>query len=155
MSVKKKLFLGLFFAFINFGGLALGAYLMNDGPQTSWYQDLNKAPWTPPGWVFGFAWTTIMLFFTIYLVELFQNLTNQKIYLYILQVFLNVSWNFVFFNQHQVALGLVFILTLTALIFYFFFTFRGELKKLSYLLLPYIIWLCIASSLNMYVVVYN
>ena len=59
---------------------------MNNGPQTDWYSNLNKAPWTPPGWVFGFAWTTIMLCFSIYLIALFQKVTVLKTVLYIEQV---------------------------------------------------------------------
>lgn len=153
--MKKNLTLGIVFLLINFGGLALGALLMNNGPQTDWYMNLKKAPWTPPGWVFGFAWTCIMIFFSIYLVQLFQSVSNQKIVLYIFQVLLNVTWNFIFFNQHKIFLGLIFILLLTALIFYFFFTFKSELKKINYLLLPYMIWLCIATSLNLYVLVHN
>jgi len=61
----------IFFLIINFGGLVFGSWLMNNGPQTEWYQALNKAPWTPPGWVFGAAWTTIMICFSIYLGYLF------------------------------------------------------------------------------------
>ena len=76
------------FLFINFSGLAIGSWLMNNGPLTIWYQNLNQAPWTPPGWVFGFAWTSIMICFSIYLAYLFrwQNSTFlwlreiQKIY---------------------------------------------------------------------------
>jgi len=60
----KKVYLLLLFLIINFGGLALGSYLMNDGPNSTWYNDLNQAPWTPPGWVFGAAWTVIMICLT-------------------------------------------------------------------------------------------
>jgi tryptophan-rich sensory protein len=153
MSKAKYLIL---FLVINFGGLAIGAWLMNDGPQSSWYANLNKAPWTPPGWVFGAAWTTIMILFSIYLAYLFtKSYTDKKLSLYIIQVVLNVSWNYIFFNQHQVLLAQVVITLLTALIFYFFFTFFKEQKSKSYLLLPYMIWLCIATSLNLYVLVNN
>lgn len=153
--MKKRFLLGLLFLSINFGGLALGTLLMNNGPQTDWYINLNKAPWTPPGWVFGFAWTTIMLCFSVYLVQLFTTYTKEKLSLYIIQVILNVSWNYVFFNIHQIALGLLVIVLLTSLIFYLFFRFKKEVKKQSYLLLPYMIWLCIATSLNLYILVHN
>ena len=68
------------FLFINFGGLALGSWLMNNGPRSLWYIELNKAPWTPPGWVFGVAWTLIMICFSIYLSYLFTqtNTVNPK-----------------------------------------------------------------------------
>lgn len=153
MSKVKYLIL---FLIINFGGLAIGTLLMNNGPQSVWYENLNKAPWTPPGWVFGAAWTTIMICFSIYLANLFtKSYSDKKLSLYIIQVVFNVSWNYIFFNQHQVLFAQVVITLLTALIFYFFFTFYKEQKANSYLLLPYMIWLCIATSLNLYVLVHN
>lgn len=154
--MKKRTRYLILFLVINFGGLAIGSWLMNNGPMSDWYIGLSKAPWTPPGWVFGAAWTTIMICFSIYLVDLFtKDYTNKKLTLYVVQVLLNVSWNYVFFNQHQVSFALIIILSLTGLIFYFFFTYYKEQKKKSYLLLPYIIWLCIANSLNLYVLIHN
>lgn len=53
--MQKILVFGLFFI-INFGALGLGALLMDSSPiENEWYVQLNKAPWTPPGWVFGAA----------------------------------------------------------------------------------------------------
>jgi len=146
----------IFFLIINFGGLAFGSWLMNNGPKTEWYQALNKAPWTPPGWVFGAAWTTIMICFSIYLGYLFLKSDSLTLRLaFALQVFLNVIWNYVFFNQHLVALALAVILALTIVVFTFFFSNKTEMKSKSYLLLPYMIWLLIATSLNAYVLLNN
>lgn len=152
----KKSKLLILFLLINFGGLALGTVLMNNGPESNWYLTLNKAPWTPPGWVFGFAWTTIMICFSIYLTYFFlEHYSIKKVALYIVQVVLNVSWNWVFFNQHLVLAGLIILLLLTSILFYFFFNYRKELKSKSYLLLPYILWLCVANSLNLYILIHN
>lgn len=54
--MKNKLIL-YFLVFLSVNNLALylGVLLMNDGPSEIWYLTLNKAPWTPPGWVFGAA----------------------------------------------------------------------------------------------------
>ncbi len=146
----------ILFLAINFGGLGLGSWLMNNGPQSFWYVGLEKAPWTPPGWVFGVAWTSIMICFSIYLMYLFtKKYTDKKLSLFIIQVVFNVSWNYIFFNQQQVLLALIVITLLTALIFYFFLTYLKEHKKVSYLLLPYMIWLCIATSLNLYIFIHN
>ncbi|CAI8372463.1 MAG: Tryptophan-rich protein TspO [Flavobacterium sp. SCGC AAA160-P02] len=146
----------LLFLIINFGGLALGSLLMNNGPMTDWYLNLNKAPWTPPGWVFGAAWTTIMICFSVYLTSLFiENYQKKKLILYGIQVVFNISWNYLFFNKHQVLFALIVIILLTILIFYFFLVYFKEQKKRSYLLLPYMIWLCIATSLNLYILIYN
>ncbi len=146
----------IFFLIVNFGALGIGSWLMNNGPMTEWYINLNKAPWTPPGWVFGLAWTTIMLCFSIYMTYL--QLLHDTIKLWVLfamQVVLNVSWNYVFFNRHFIVGGAIIIIVLTLFIFYFLITYRKRLKLQSIWILPYLIWLCIATSLNMYIVLYN
>ena len=147
----------ILFLILNFGALFLGSWLMNNGPTSEWYLALNKAPWTPPGWVFGVAWFSIMLCFSIYLAFLFfENNTIALKFLYALQLFLNVIWNYVFFNKHQIVLGLLIIVLLTILVFVFFFRFKPSQHKTSrYLLLPYMIWLCLATSLNAYIFLYN
>jgi len=50
MAIRLFLFL-----LINFAALALGGLATSDGVVSLWYQNLNQAPWTPPGWVFGAA----------------------------------------------------------------------------------------------------
>ena len=122
----------------------------------TWYRTLKKAPWTPPGWVFGAAWTSIMICFSIYLIFLFtKQYSQKKIFLFSIQFILNVSWNYLFFNKQEVFIALISITLLTALIFFLFFHYYKELKKVSYLLLPYMIWLCIATSLNLYILIHN
>ncbi|MBJ2174627.1 tryptophan-rich sensory protein [Aureibaculum sp. A20] len=144
------------FLVINFGALAIGSWLMNNGPQTEWYIGLNKAPWTPPGWVFGAAWTIIMICFSIYMAQLYTNENTGKIIiLFIFQVVLNVSWNYVFFNQHAVSFALIIISLLTILIIYFLIAYYSKLHLISLLLLPYVIWLAIATSLNYYIYTNN
>lgn len=152
----KQLLLFLIFSVINFGGLAFGSWLMDNGPLSDWYTNLNQAPWTPPGWIFGVAWTIIMLCFSVYLSKLFTVIkTKQLITVYILQVILNVSWNFIFFNLHQVLFALITILLLTVVIFYMFFKYKKTANNISFLLLPYMVWLIIATSLNAYILIYN
>jgi len=154
--MKRKILLIVVFLFINFGALALGSLLMENGPLTDWYLELDKASWTPPGWVFGFAWTIIMICFSFYMAYLIsqKNTTNVKV-LFLTQVLLNISWNYIFFNKHQIDLGLITITLLTFLILYFLITYREELKLKSLLIVPYFLWLCIATSLNLYISLYN
>lgn len=152
----KQLKLTVLFLIINFGGLAIGSWLMNNGPLTEWYISLNQAPWSPPGFVFGIAWTIIMLCFSIYLGRLFIKSYNPKlIVIFSIQFILNVSWNYIFFNQHLILFGLITIILLTALICYYFFELSQKIRHYKFLLLPYIIWLCIATSLNLYILIHN
>ena len=152
----KQFKLTILFLIFNFGGLAIGGWLMNNGPMTEWYSNLNKASWTPPGYVFGIAWTLIMISFSIYLGKLFQAENSAKMKLvFLIQFILNVSWNYIFFNQHLVFVGLVTIILLTSLLFIYFFNLSTKANNYKYLLLPYIIWLCIATSLNLYILIHN
>jgi tryptophan-rich sensory protein len=152
MSIKLIIFL-----LLNFGALALGGLFTGNGVVSSWYADLNKAPWTPPGWVFGFAWTTIMICFSFYMAQLWLQTENKTLLmvLFIFQWVLNVAWNPVFFSLHQTGLALAIILLLTFLVGYFLYANWPQIKLKSLLLLPYFIWLLIATSLNAYVVLKN
>jgi len=129
---------------------------MDNGPQTQWYTSLNQAPWTPPGWLFGVAWTTIMVCFSFYMASLVNLLGFNKISVaFGIQIVLNIIWNYFFFNLHQPSFGLIIITLLTCVIFYFFFKYYTILKAISFLIFPYMVWLLIATSLNLYIVINN
>lgn len=142
---------------LNFGTLAIGGLFTGDGVASDWYSELDKAPWTPPGWVFGAAWTTIMICFTFYMGILLRRAkTKQKVRsLYILQLVLNITWNPIFFYYQFPSIALVVIITLTLLIFYFLLNYRKTLGWYSILIVPYVVWLCIATSLNLYILLSN
>ena len=147
----------LVFLFLNFGALAIGGLFTGEGVPSEWYQELAKAPWTPPGWVFGMAWTTIMICYSLYMAYLWPKVRNRNhlVRLYVLQLILNISWNPVFFHFHWIAAGLVVITLLTVLMCYFLRHYYTDLKNKSWLLLPYTVWLFIATSLNTYILIYN
>jgi benzodiazapine receptor len=146
----------LLFLLINFSALAIGSWLMNNGPQTEWYTNLNQAPWSPPGWVFGIAWSSIMVLFSVYMTFLVQlNRSKKVIVLFSIQFVLNIIWNYLFFNQHLITIGLLNILLLTVLMFYFLVAFKHYLKNNRFFVLPYCIWLVLATSLNLYIALYN
>jgi len=171
------------FGLLNFGGLAIGAIFTNPGVASDWYQNMQQAPWTPPGWVFGAAWTTIMVCFTIYLALLWDKLgtqgpsidkstshqasdeariesiraknKSQLVYLYISALILNIIWNFIFFYLHQMGIAAIVISSLTLIVFFFGFRYWDQMKAKTLLLAPYAIWMCIATSLNLYALIMN
>ena len=146
----------IIFLVVNFAALGIGSLLMGAGPTGEYYEGLNKAPWTPPGWVFGAAWTTIMVCFSIYMAYLIKaNTSTIVLGLFILQFILNVGWNPLFFNFHLTLLALIVIAALTLLIGYFLFNYWSVLGNKSLLIAPYFIWLCIATTLNWYILVNN
>jgi tryptophan-rich sensory protein len=145
------------FFVLNFAALGIGGLFTGKGVPSEWYQSLMKAPWTPPGWVFGAAWTFIMIAFSFFMAFLWDKSTNKSnvILLYSIQWILNVAWNPTFFYAHQVLLGFVLISLLTVLVAFFLFRFMPVLRWKSLFILPYFVWLLIASSLNLYVYLYN
>ena len=146
----------LIFIFINFSALGIGGWLMNDGPRTEWYTNLNQAPWSPPGWVFGIAWSSIMLLFSAFMTYLIQVDKSKKVLvLFSVQFVLNVFWNYLFFNQHLIILGLLNIIFLTFLMLYFLIAYKYVLNNKRFYVLPYCIWLVLATSLNLYIALYN
>ncbi len=145
------------FLVINFGALGLGSLITKEAVISDWYKNLNKAPWTPPGWVFGAAWTSIMVLFAIYMSYLWTKTENKTLLvaLFVFQWILNVCWNPIFFYFHYMSLSLVVISALTVLMGYFLFENWAKMGFKSALVAPYFIWLLIATSLNLYTVLYN
>lgn len=147
----------IIFLLINFSALALGGFFTGDGVTSDWYYELNKAPWTPPGWVFGAAWTSIMVFFSIYLSAIWENTKSRKklIYSFSVQWILNVIWNPIFFYFHQPLIGFITIILLTLMVIYISIEFHKKDSYLFMFMVPYVLWLIIATSLNAYILITN
>jgi translocator protein len=147
------------FLLINFAALGIGSWIMGNPSTNEWYNAQEKAPWTPPGWVFGAAWFSIMFCFAIfmyYVSSKYPVASYKYVYvLFALQFVLNVIWNPVFFNWQMVAPGLIIILLLTALMIWFLIWGKSHIGWNTLWVLPYCIWLIIASSLNAYVLLKN
>jgi benzodiazapine receptor len=143
------------FAFfvINFSALGIGSLFTGKGVPSQWYINLNKPSWMPPGWMFGAAWTTIMVCFTFYMNHAWKTVDarNHLILFFVAQWILNVAWNPVFFGLRGTLPALFVISALTILLIVFIIFFWSEMKLWSLFMLPYIIWLVIATSLNGYI----
>lgn len=140
------------FLILNFGALALGSFFTADGVASDWYQNLNKAPWTPPGWVFGFAWTLIMICFSIFMAKAVDVVKQRKLLigLFLVQWLFNILWNPLFFYFKNVLLAFILIVALFTIVEQMMIRFKSELNNWRWLILPYVFWLAIAISLNAY-----
>ncbi len=148
----------LFFV-LNFGALAIGGLFTGSGVTSDWYAKANQAPWTPPGFVFGLAWTLIMICFSFYMTRVSSGVASSKpktiFIIYSIQWVLNVLWNPTFFYFHQVGLALVFIVLLFVSVSWFLKLGKQHSWISMLLVLPYFIWLLIAISLNAYFLLAN
>jgi tryptophan-rich sensory protein len=147
----------IIFLLLNFAALGIGSFFTTSGVSSAWYTNLTKSPWTPPGWVFGAAWTTIMICFAFYMAYAWDTLANRNLLigLFIAQWVLNILWNPVFFKYHEVFFGLIVISALTLLVGFILATNWHQLKMKSLLILPYFMWLLIATYLNAYILLKN
>ena len=125
----------------------------------SWYKDLNRAPWTPPDYVFGIVWSTLYTLMTIALLIVFS---DKKCYPYcspmtyfFIQLGLNLMWTTVFFKWRMLIGALILLLLILLFTYYTYKKFQTINKTASYLLIPYMLWLCVALSLNTYIVLNN
>lgn len=157
----KPIYKFLLFILLNFAALAIGSWLMNGSPaENEWYISQKKSPLTPPGWVFGAAWTIIMVCFAGYMANLLPRETHfglrREYSVYGLQWILNVVWNPVFFALHE-PIGALFILVLLFLTvsWFLYVAIHRRIVVNVFLILPYFVWLILAGILNGYILLAN
>ncbi len=120
----------------------------------SGYGGLNKAPLSPPGWVFPVVWTVLYLLmgyasYRIYISEAPQAQKNSALRLYGAQLAVNFLWPLLFFGLEWRLLAFWVILLLWVLIYFTIKRF-GRIDALAAdLLLPYILWVTFATYLNL------
>lgn len=125
----------------------------------TWYRNLKKAPWTPPNWVFGWVWFFLYICMA---ASLYLAWTNKKCYPYcnpllyfFIQLLLNLVWTTIFFKYKKPLLALLDLCLMLCFAAYTAFLFYDISKLASYLLIPYLIWLLVALSMNVYIIIYN
>jgi translocator protein len=118
---------------------------------SQWYDDLDKPPLNPPGWVFGVVWSCIYFATGVALYLIWQSSTANKTMAYILfgmQAVLNASWSLVFFGIEQPWFALMVIVALLTNILYSITYFRHISPWASRLFVPYAAWVAFATYLN-------
>jgi translocator protein len=126
----------------------------------TWYQALNKPSFSPPNYVFGPIWTTLyaLMGVSIFLIlekKIKGKEKNNLIFLFSLQLLLNFLWSVIFFGFHFPLLAFLDIVFLWVSILFLIIKFWKVSKPASYLLMPYLLWVSIASVLNAAIVVLN
>jgi tryptophan-rich sensory protein len=119
----------------------------------SWYAGLKKPPYTPPNWVFGPVWTTLYILMGISVFLIWQNGlaisgASLAFTLFWIQLVLNALWSIVFFGMKSKEGGVITIIVLWFLILATMITSFRVSGWAGALLIPYIVWVSIASYLN-------
>lgn len=127
---------------------------------TTWYTSLVKPSWTPPNWAFGPVWTTLYVLIGISLYLVWREGLNRKdvriaLVVFAVQLILNMVWSLVFFGTHNIFGGLVLVILLWISILANIIVFYRISRPAGVILIPYLIWVTIASYLNYSVFVLN
>ncbi|XP_068598679.1 translocator protein [Brachionichthys hirsutus] len=119
-----------------------------------WYPTLQKPSWRPPNAAFPVVWAGLYagMGYGSYLVwkELggFTEDAVVPLGLYGLQLALNWAWTPIFFGAHRLKLALVDIVVLTGTVGATMVSWYRVSQPATLLMVPYLAWLCLATSLN-------
>ena len=120
------------------------------------YKSLKKSSVTPPGYVFGIAWTILYVILAIYFI-LGINLkkTNKAMIYFVAQMLINISWTYVFFGKSYRKLALFLIIVMIILTILSMLEMLKVNRYVAFLLIPYLLWLLFATYLSGYIVFNN
>lgn len=119
---------------------------------STWYPSLAKPSWTPPDWIFGPVWTCLYIMIAVSGWLIYKAAYSHKrsisLMLYAGQLALNFIWPFLFFSLRSPILGLIDIVLLCLLIILTIINAWPVRRLASLLLIPYLIWVMYAITLN-------
>ena len=116
----------------------------------AWYRDLRKPPWTPPDWAFPVVWS--VLYFMIatagYIVWM-ADPSSPAMALWVAQLVLNAAWSWLFFGRRDMVIALADVAGMWLCILGFIIAAWPLAPIASLLFMPYLVWVGVASALNL------
>ena len=118
----------------------------------TWYESLNKPFFNPPNYLFGIVWPILYV-----LMAVVSFLQAQNIFkLYLMQIMLNGLWSWLFFVFQSTAFAFLDIVLLIFLNILILKKLRENQAWISvFLYVPYLLWICFASVLNLSIIILN
>jgi tryptophan-rich sensory protein len=140
---------------ISFGLVILAALiggLVTSSSVTTWFNTLVRPSWAPPNWIIGPIWNVLFVLMAIAFYIIWTQpdgpLKKRAMNLYLIQLGLNVVWSCSFFGLQSLLTGAIAIIVLWVFILLTIVSFRKVNRTAAWLMLPYIIWVTIAASVN-------
>lgn len=130
----------------------VGSLFTADAVNT-WYVTLDKPWFNPPSWVFAPVWTLLYTLMGIALYLVWTRKVGGKrrilwIRLFLVHLVLNTLWSILFFGQKLLLGALIEITVLWLFIVALIALAASFDKRVSALLIPYLLWVSFASALN-------
>jgi tryptophan-rich sensory protein len=121
----------------------------------TWYATLIKPSFNPPNWLFSPVWITLYVLmgvalFLVWRKGLRTEGVKTAIYLFAVQLVLNILWSILFFGLKMPLIAFIEIVILLAVILITLLEFKKISKLAGYLFVPYLLWVSFASVLNFF-----
>ncbi len=134
-----------------------GGVLTTIGP---WYYGLKKPSWQPPEWAFGPIWTVILILAAVSAAlawDAAESAAAKTVIFIVLLInsLLNIAWSGIFFRMRRPDWALVEVALLWLSILALILVLGSHSTTAGLLMVPYLIWVSIASFLNYRIVQMN
>ena len=156
MDSKKKLLIQCIFIPLAVGILAS---ILSGGGMAA-FQELNKPPLSPPGWLFPVVWTILYVLMGIASYLVVTSGANEAdryraLLFYGIQLVVNFFWPIFFFRFDCYLFSFFWLVFLWLLIFQTWRLFREISRLAGFLLVPYLVWVTFAGYLNFSIFLLN
>lgn len=130
--------------------------------EMSWYASLIKPSWAPPSWLFGPVWSILYGIIALSFGTVFYQTYRKRIpWLTALPFLLNLIFNaafsplqFIVKNNYLAAIDI--LLVLGTLVWALVAIYRlRRFRWIAYVNIPYLLWVCFASVLQLTVTYLN
>jgi tryptophan-rich sensory protein len=136
---------------IEFLGSASG-WLSNSGYGNPWFDALVKPSFMPPGWLFGVVWPILYALLGISLAMILAEPPSDRrrngLILFFSQLAMNFAWSPLFFALHDINAAKILIFAMAATAAAAGGNFTRIRPVAGLLMVPYILWLVFAATLN-------
>lgn len=116
----------------------------------SFYGELARPSWAPPGWLFAPVWITLYTLMGVAAWLVWRTGPGRRPALiwFAIQLVLNAAWTPVFFGLRSIGGGLIMIVLLELAIVATIIAFARRSRIAAVLLVPYAVWVGFATVLN-------
>ena len=133
---------------------------MYDAQASSWYAQLIKPEWAPPAWVFGPVWGVLYTIIAIsfgYVFYLFykKRISFSVMLPFILNLIFNAAFSPIQFGLQNNALALIDILLVAGTLIWALFVIYRQARWVTFVNIPYLLWVLFATVLQINITFLN
>lgn len=125
-----------------------------------WYSQLIKPSWSPPAWLFGPVWTALYILIAFSFGKVFLMTVRKEVAFavalpFILNLIFNLSFTPIQFGLKNNLLAAIDILLVLGTLIWAMIAIFPHARYLSYLQIPYLVWVCFATVLQLNITFLN